>query len=471
MNQSLTILIFGFTGDLTKRKLIPALYALFCDKKLPSFIIVGTGLEPISTQDILNNARLFIEELDPENWNLFCQHIFYHPADFMNNQESANTFYAYVKALELLFNTPANRLVYMAVAAHLFAPITTVLVSSGLISRTPVNASPWHRIVYEKPFGHNKESAHEINQKISALLYEHQVYRIDHYLTKELVSNISLVRFTNCIFEPLWNNKYIEQIHIVLNETIDIETRGFYYDQYGALRDVAQNHMMQMLSLIAMEAPESLLGDAIRDKRAALLENVTFIDGLRGQYDGYQNEPGVSQSSQTETYALLAFEINTPRWKGVPFFFSTGKALSSREVSIKVAFKPVDCLLEEKCTIIGPKMESNWLTFMISPEAVFSLQLNVKKPGKSDMVVPALMNFSHDCIFSMRQSHAYEVLLEEVMRGEQASSVRFDEIEQAWSIIDQIEKQKLPLFCYPKGSSGPKEREQFMHTYNMRQQT
>lgn len=466
MTNSITVIIFGFTGDLAKRKLIPALYALFCEEKIPHFTLIGVGLEEKSTQDILNNALPFVDTFSEHTWNLFCARTFYTQHNILKSQD-AQSFASFVKSKEDT-TISINRLVYMAVGAQLFEPLTVQLVLSGILEKRNTKNDFWHRIVYEKPFGTDRISAHAINLALSGLLYEEQIFRIDHYLTKELVSNISLIRFTNCIFEPLWNNKYIEQVHIILNETIDIENRGYYYDQFGALKDVVQNHMLQMLALIAMEAPESLLGDAIRNKRAALLEQVYFVDGIRGQYAGYLNENGVTQNSQTETYALLELAIKNNRWEGVPFFFSTGKALASKEVAIHVFFKPVDCLLEEKCSIIGPTMEPNVLTFKIAPEEFFSLQLNVKKPGTADMVMPVLMNLSHDCFFALRQSHAYEVLIEEVIKGEQASSVRFDEIESAWRIIDQIEQKNIPLSVYQKGSNGPDTRIPFMKNHKMR---
>lgn len=466
MTNSITVIIFGFTGDLTKRKLIPALYALFCDNKIPFFTLIGVGLEEKNTQDILDGALPFIDTFSEHTWNLFCARTFYTKHNILKNQD-AQSFASFIKSKEDA-TTSTNRLVYMAVGAQLFEPLTVQLVVSGILEKRNTKNDFWHRIVYEKPFGTDRASAHAINLALSGLLYEEQIFRIDHYLTKELVSNISLIRFTNCIFEPLWNNKYIEQIHIILNETIDIENRGYYYDQFGALKDVVQNHMLQMLALITMEAPESLLGDAIRNKRAALLEQVYFVDGIRGQYAGYLNENGVMQNSQTETYALLELAIKNNRWEGVPFFFSTGKALASKEVAIHVFFKPVDCLLEEKCSIIGPTMEPNVLTFKIAPEEFFSLQLNVKKPGTADMVMPVRMNLSHDCFFALRQSHAYEVLIEEVIKGEQASSVRFDEIESAWRIIDQIEQKNIPLSVYQKGSDGPDIRIPFIKKHKMR---
>lgn len=466
MTNAITVIIFGFTGDLAKRKLIPALYALFCDNKIPFFTLIGVGLEEKNTQDILDGALPFIDISCEQNWNLFCARTFYTHHNILENYQTATSFASFIQSKEDT-TVKTNRLVYMAVGAQLFEPLTVQLVLSGILEKKNTKNN-WHRIVYEKPFGTDKISAHAINLALSGLLHEEQIFRIDHYLTKELVSNISLIRFTNCIFEPLWNNKYIEQVQIILNETIDIENRGYYYDQFGALKDVVQNHMLQMLALITMEAPESLLGDAIRNQRAALLDQVTFVTGIRGQYEGYLLEDGVTPNSQTETYALLELAIKNNRWEGVPFFFSTGKALASKEVAIHVVFKPVDCLLEEKCSIIGPTMEPNVLTFKIAPEEFFSLQLNVKKPGTPDMVMPVLMNLSHDCFFALRKSHAYEILIEEVIKGEQASSVRFDEIESAWRVIDQIEQKNIPLWIYPKGSDGPDARISFMQNRKMR---
>jgi glucose-6-phosphate 1-dehydrogenase len=226
---------------------------------------------------------------------------------------------------------------------------------------------------------------------------------------------------------------------------------------------VVQNHMLELLALICMEAPEKLTGDYIRAERAKVLEKVKFIDGILGQYEGYQQEAYVKENSSTDTYASLKLAVDTPRWVGVPFYLKTGKCLDKKETIIHIKFKQVDCLLMRGCPT-----DSNWLTIQIAPEAIFLLTLNAKRPDSADQVMPVGMEFCHSCLFGVQTPQAYEVLLEEVMRGEQSISVRSDEIEYAWKVIDIIENKKLPLFRYPKGSTGPQEEEQLAQKHGMR---
>lgn len=462
MKNGVTYIIFGITGDLAKRKLIPALYHL-SRSSIGKILIIGVAIEEVTSLSILKNAQPFVEDFDAGEWDNFCNNFYYERLDVKDPNGWA-LFKKRVIELEKKVVFEGKRLVYLATASSLFGIITQELAQIGLIEKKAEVDSNWHRVIYEKPFGHDAASAHKINVLIARYLNEHQIFRIDHYLTKELVSNISIVRFTNCVFEPLWNNRYIDQINILLDETIDIEGRGQYYDQYGALRDVLQNHILQMLALIAMESPSCLTGDAIRDRRVSLLKSVEFSDGIRGQYKDFIREKHVADNSKTETFAALLFQVKTARWLGVPFFVKTGKCLQKREVAIQVKFKQVDCLLARNCALL----ESNWLTFSIAPEEQFSLKLNVKMAGESDMVTQVSMRFCHQDHFDMRSSQAYETLLKEVVAGEQASAVRFDEIEAAWAIIDQIEKKKLPLYEYERGSAGPVELKDFIYKHGIK---
>ncbi len=455
-------IIFGATGDLAKRKLIPAIYRLIADKKIDTFVLVGVAIDEVTVDEILNRAKKFITNIDESIWRQLCACAYYYKINFVFKQDYA-ALATYIEECEQKHNLPGNRLLYLATAADFFCPITHNVAQSGIIKRHEPNDFIWHRVVYEKPFGHDLKSAHEINTCIAKWLNETQIYRIDHYLTKELVSNIALIRFTNCVFEPLWNNRYIDQVQIVLSESVGIESRGAYYDKYGALRDVVQNHMLELLALICMEAPEKLTGDYIRSERVKVLERVKFVDGILGQYESYLQEKDVRKNSQTDTFAALYLTVNNPRWVGVPFYLKTGKALDKKETVISIKFKQVDCLLLKGCPT-----ESNWLTIKIAPEATFLLNLNAKKPGRTDELVSIGMEFCHSCVFGPRTPEAYEVLFEEVVRGEQSISVRFDEIEYAWKVIDQISAQKLPVHSYKKQSAGPKELEDFSKKHGMR---
>ena len=463
--KNVTIVLFGATGDLSKRKIIPALYRFLVKKKLEKVIIVGAAFDDVTADQMIDAAKPFIPDVDEAYWDSLRAMSYYKKINFKepNDFESLRLF---VEECEKKNGIGASRLFYLATAADFFCSITHNSAQTGLLQRHGKNEPVWHRIVYEKPFGHDLESAHVINECIKHNIDESQVYRIDHYLTKEVVSNIAMIRFTNCVLEPLWSNRYIDQVQIVLSESVGLEGRGMYYDTYGALRDVVQNHMLEILALICMESPEKLTGDYIRAERVKVLEKIKFIDGILGQYEGYTDEPHVQKNSRTDTYASLKLAVDTPRWVGVPFYLKTGKCLDKKETIIHIKFKQVDCLLMRGCPT-----DSNWLTIQIAPEATFVLTLNMKKPNAADQMMPVGMEFCHSCLFGLQTPEAYEVLLGEVVRGEQSISVRFDEIEYAWKLIDAIEQQKLPLFRYKKESKGPQEEQQFTQKHGMRWRT
>jgi glucose-6-phosphate 1-dehydrogenase len=458
-----TIIIFGVTGDLARRKLLPSIYRLIHQKKLTKFAIVGAAIEQTSSAAILESAHAFTNDIEESAWQQMQQQMIYERVDFLKEDDFVKLAHR-VTEIEKKYALSGNRLIYMAAASEFFCPITTHIATAKLAQRKKEGAHSWHRIVYEKPFGHDLASAHEINECIKHRFEEHQIYRIDHFLTKELVSNIALVRFTNCVFEPLWNNRYVDHVQIIISETLGIENRGAYYDKYGALADVMQNHMLELLALIGMESPEKLTGNFIRSKRIEVLKKVEVVDGLLGQFESYKQAKFVNPSSTTETFAALFLRINNPRWAGVPFYVKTGKCLKKKETVIHIKFKQVDCLLTHHCPV-----PSNWLTLEVFPSPTFSLSLNVKKPGRSEEVVPVAMEFCHSCLFEETMPEAYEIILEEVMHGEQSISVRFDEIEWAWRIIDEVRARRFPLYTYACGSEGPTELEtEFEKKHGMR---
>lgn len=458
-------IILGATGDLTKRKLIPALYKLIQDKKIDKFLVVGAALDKVNADEFIERGRPFISNIDSAIWKKLKDSSYYQQLDF-NDQKGFKNLTQFVDSLEKEHKLSGNRLVYLAVPSIFFCSITTQLGISGLVKKADddgfVNGA-WQRIVYEKPFGVSLASAAAINECITIYFNEKQIYRIDHYLTKELVGSILLVRFTNMFFEPLWNSNYIQEVQIILSETLGIEGRGRYYDQYGVLKDMVQNHILQLLALIAMELPEELIAQYIHNQKAAVLQKVRCTDGILGQYDGYKSEKDVAKDSQTPTFAELFFQVDTPRWKDVPFFVKTGKALHHKDTSIHITFREVPCTLREQCIY-----SSNVLTIQIAPDASFSLQLNTKKPGATYEVTPVNLFFNHNYVFGTNTPEAYEVLLEQILNGEQSVSVRFDEIEYSWSIIEQIEKMQLPLYHYKQGSSGPEQAEAFAQNYMLR---
>lgn len=450
------------TGDLCKRKIIPALYRLLNAGQLNNCCIIGAAREHQSVQDIVTQAREFIDHADDAVLEKLMALTSYMPCDITNNAD-IDALQTKVIQEEQQRKLPGNRIIYCAVSSSFFCTITAQVARVGLMQKKSTHETPWHRIVYEKPFGTDLISAQEINRCIATYLNEHQIYRIDHYLLKEFVSNIALVRFTNCVFEPLWNNRYIDAVHIILSETVGIGDRGLYYDAVGAVADVMQNHMLEILALLAMEAPEKLTGEHIRSQRAKVLSAVKATDGLFGYYQGYRQEKNVAPDSTTETFALARLHIENPRWAGVPFYLKTGKYLQKKQTIIHIQFKQVECLLTRNCP-----SDSNYLTMEISPESVMTLSLNVKKPGLSNEVVPVAMEFNHRTVMAAITPEAYELLFEEIARGEESVSVRFDEIESAWRIIEQLRALNPPLYEYQKHSTGPEQANEWALKQGMR---
>lgn len=462
--NDVTILLLGATGDLARRKLLPALYSLWREKKIEKCLIIGAARETDATvAQITEATQPFIQKgFDETAWRDFVATLVYHPIDFSVEKDFVELAHV-IDKLEAERGLSGNRLIYVASASTFYCGITEKLSASGLVKKQKESTQPWHRIIYEKPFGRDLASAHTINACIAKYFNEQQIYRIDHYLTKELASNIALIRFSNCVLEPLWNNRYIDQVQIVLSEKLGIQNRGLYYDEYGALRDVVQNHLYELLALVCMEAPEKLTGEFIREQRAQVLKKVRFVDGILGQYVGYRSELYVKQDSQTETFAALELMVDNPRWTGVPFFLKTGKNLGKHETMIHIKFKQVDCLLTKQCP-----SDSNYLTIQLSPEERFTLTLNVRRPGPEQELVPMHMDYCHSCNFALITPTPHEALIEEVIKGEREVSVRFDEIESAWKSIDGIYAKHLPLYTYEPGTAGPKELDNFSNKHGMR---
>jgi len=456
-----TIIIFGGSGDLSVRKLIPALYHLAKRGSLTSVAIIGVAFEDVTAEIVLERARKHITDYDEVAWNYLKKHFYYQRLSF-THYDDYELLAQFIQLIECKHSLSGNRLVYLATAAYFFCKITEFLGQSGIVGRKQIATMPWHRIVYEKPFGKDIQSAHEINTCIKNWFEECQIYRVDHYLTKELVNNIALLRFTNIVFEPIWNNKYIDQVHIILSETTSVGNRAVYYDHYGALRDVVQNHMLELLALVAMEAPATLSGEFIRTERVKVLEKVHMVDGLLGQYDTYTQEHGAQSDSKTETFAALHLKVENDRWEGVPFYLKTGKCLDKDEVAIHIKFKQVECRLTKNCP-----SDSNWLTIRVAPDASFILNLNAKKPGRSDELMPVAMEFCHSCLYATVTPDAHEVLFKEIWAGEQSASVRSDEIEAAWKVIDAVYAKQLPLYLYQSVSVGPDELESFCTRHGM----
>lgn len=457
-----TFIIFGASGNLASSKLFPALYALVKEKKIGNFAVIGAAWADVTIDEIFKSATAHIPNVDMAVLQQLKSRSSYVRVDFTHTVDF-DRLYAHVQGVETRYNLAGNRIVYCATASEYFSSITEYCAKSGLVQKTSPSANPWHRIVYEKPFGRDLASAHAINICIASHFQEHQIYRVDHYLTKEVVGNIALIRFTNCVFEPLWNNRYIDNVQIVVSEQVGTGGRGGYYDKYGALKDMVQNHMLELVALIGMETPEQLSGEYIRNERVRVIKNIEVVDALLGQYEGYTAEQDVAAHSHTETFAQVYLRVNNRRWNGVPFYLKTGKHLKKKETVIHIKFKQVDCLLSKNCP-----SDSNYLTIRIGPKATFSLSLNAKKPGESEEVIPVSMDFCHSCTFGAITPEAYEVVLQEVLKGEQSISVRFDEIEAAWMVVDQIADMHLPVYTYKQNSDGPQEATVFDKKHGIR---
>lgn len=444
--QTWTLFIFGMSGDLAKRKLIPALYKLFQTGKTTghTFTIIGIGHDASTVETIIKNAKPFIEKIDEETLSAFIASCSYHVMDF-DNPERFTDF-----AQNLRDNKDAlalNRIAYMAVPAEYFCSLTKAITKEGLLEK----GNSQHRIVYEKPFGWDRNSAREINDCIGQILDKNQVYHVDHYLTKTLVSNIILMRFSNIIFEPVWNHEYIDHVEIILDESIGIGDRGSYYDQYGALKDVVQNHMLQMLALVAMEEPKSVNDEDIEERKTEILKLVKVQEVILGQYEGYQQERAVNPQTTTETFVACKLTIDHPRWLTVPFYIRTGKYLNQKLTTIIITFKKMKSCFIKESNSCAP----NVLTITMSPDEGFRLLLNAKKPHSIDEVTTVSMDFCYSCLFGAETTQAYITLLQSIFAGDHSISVSSQEIDYQWSIIDAIKARNCPILPYKKGSHGP----------------
>jgi glucose-6-phosphate 1-dehydrogenase len=461
----LVITIFGATGDLTHRKLIPALYHLSAMDLLPEpWSIIAVARRPLSDADYTDGLKADVaahyrHPIDDEAWSRFCRHIQYHQTEF----HDVTGFKRLKTRIEAIGHGSANVLMYMAVSASASQAILPNLHESQL--STPIG-NGWTRVVMEKPFGSDLASAKALNARLEQCFSESQIFRIDHYLGKESVQNILAFRFANGLFEPTWCRDYVDNIQITVAESIGIEGRGEYYDKSGALRDVGQNHLMQILSLIAMDEPASLSADDIRDAKAAALATVQIPSDIaaavvRGQYQGYGEEPEVSSDSTTETFVAMKLMLDSDKWRDVPFYVRTGKRMARRVTEVNIEYKklPADIFGRAEHTVA-----SNVLTLRIQPDEGISLRMSVKKPGLKMELQPVRMEFCYRQEFN-DQPDAYERLLLDAIAGDQTLFIRSDEIEQAWRLVDAIEsdwRSRGRPSSYESGSWGPANADELL---------
>ncbi len=478
------MVIFGVAGDLTRRKLIPALYNLAKAQLLSrEFAVVGIARTPMSTDDFRKKISEDIKQfagtqVDPDLWEWFVRRMHYLPGDFKDKkiyQQLKDT----LQKVDKDHSTHGNYFFYLATAPEFFG---TIIESLGEVDLLGQDNQRWRRIIIEKPFGHDLESARALNKQLLRVAEEKQIYRIDHYLGKETVQNILAFRFANGIFEPVWNRRYIDHVEISVAETVGVEKRGSYYDTAGALRDMVPNHMMQLISLTSMEPPISFQADAVRDEQAKILHAIQPMSAeevlrrtVRGQYgecivDGqrvpaYREEEGVPPDSRTETFVAIKLLIDNWRWADVPFYLRTGKRLAARSTQVMIQFRRAPFVLFRDTPV--ENLMPNQLVLHIQPEEGISLRFAAKVPGPVMRLGPVDMNFAYADYFGQQPNTGYERLLHDCMIGDPTLFQRADMVEAGWCVVSPILDvwKALPPRNFPNyaaGTWGPKEADDLL---------
>ena len=485
------LVIFGATGDLTHRKLLPALYNLQLEYPMPpQFTIVGVARRPFTDeqfrQQALDSINTFSRRgpVNPTVWDSFAKSLYYCQVQF-NDAEGYRHLGELLDRLDHERVTKGNRMFYLATPPTYYPVIGSLLGTTGVARReskvTPVQPGQpegWSRIVVEKPFGHDLASARSLNAELNKGFKESQIYRIDHYLGKETVQNIMVLRFANGIFEPVWNRRYVDNVQITVAESIGIEGRGEYYDDAGAIRDMVQNHMMQLLTLTAMEWPVNFDADSVRDEKVKVLKAIPPMldteiaaDTVRGQYGpglvsgepvpGYCEEPEVKSDSMTATFVAMKLLVENGRWAGVPFYLRTGKRLTKRITEVTIQFKRPPYLLFQQAGVSAEQIQPNVLSLRIQPNEGISLRFMAKVPGQEMHLRSVNMDFLYGSSFGVEPPEAYERLLLDAMLGDATLFTRIDETELAWKLVDTVvsswDKSRVPMVQYEPGTWGPKE--------------
>jgi glucose-6-phosphate 1-dehydrogenase len=487
-----TVIIFGASGDLAKRKLIPALYRLVQERLLPAeFAIVGLSRTPMSHEEYRAKSKADVEQfseakrVDEEVWNSFAQGVYYLPSDIGNPDD-------YRKLGELLAQvdrergTQGNRLFYLSTAPAFYAEAVKQLGTAGL---TAQENGTWARVIIEKPFGTSLDSARELNKQVLQHLDESQIYRIDHYLGKETVQNLLVFRFANGIFEPMWNRQYIDHVQITNAETVGVEGRGGYYEKSGVVRDMIQNHVFQVLSLVAMEPPANLGSEAVRDEKIKAMESVRPFtrerirtECVRGQYGpgsiagkavpGYREEGGVAPDSATETFAMVTMYFDNWRWSGVPFYIRSGKRLAKRVTEIAIQFRAAPHQLFGEAMM--EQVTPNQLVIRVQPDEGITMRFAAKVPGQVTRIRDVNMDFRYGASFGVQLAEAYERLILDCILGDSTLYARKDMTERGWEIVMPIleewaaTKAEAPFPNYEAGSWGPEATHQLLEPQGRR---
>jgi glucose-6-phosphate 1-dehydrogenase len=478
VTEPCTVVLFGASGDLAKRKVIPAMYDLAVHNSLGErYAIIGfarTAMSDEGFRGTVGEAAKGISEvgpIDPAKWDEFASNLFYNAGDYGDPNAYANLIKRLTE-LEASKQLGGNRLFYLSTPPEVYPDIIRQLGKAGLAK--PTNENSWVRIIIEKPFGRDLATAKELNKAVQCVFEEKQVYRIDHYLGKDTVQNLLVLRFGNGIFEPLWNRNYVDQVQITAGETLGVERRGGFYETAGALRDMIQSHVLQLTSLTSVEPPASFDATAVRNEKLKVLQSIRPYDlegvaqaVVRGQYapatvngkqlPGYRQEPGVSLSSKTETFVAMRVLIDNWRWAGVPFYLRTGKRLAKRTTEIMIQFKRAPHVVFR-----GKEVEANRLVLNIQPDEGISVSFGAKRPGTEMSIGNVTMNFSYREGFGEATRSAYATLVNDCVRGDATLFDRADSVEAAWSLVDPIldvwsAAKSATVPQYEAGSWGPKE--------------
>jgi glucose-6-phosphate 1-dehydrogenase len=463
--ESQMIIIFGATGDLTRRKLIPSLYHLERKRQLTACTpVICIGRRNLSQEEFIEHLSIerFIPDRDPLAMKNLLLRIEYFRFDMING--SPGEFVKAINTIQTQYGCTCNKLMYLALPTSVFQKTAQLIGSLD-------SENGWRRVVFEKPFGEDLASAQLLNADIRTVLEEDEIYRVDHYLGKELVQNILTLRFANEIFSGAWRARAIDHVQITVSETLGVEKRAGYYDQSGAVRDMIQNHLLQLLSFVAMEPPTENSQDGLRDAAVAVIRNLRPLektDIVLGQYGsgtiesdpiaGYLSESGVAEDSTTETFAAIRAYVDTERWQGVPFYLRTGKRLRQRLADIKIVFK------QRRRHIVGRDGDPNMVIIRIQPDEGIAMAFNVLKPGEEDETESVMMDFCHHCHFGPNTPEAYESILYNVMEGDHSLFPRRDWIEASWEYIDRLRLIADPPVAYSGGSIGPAEADALLTT-------